>query len=425
MFLLVKQYLYYSILDNLTGEAIGIGRYRSIGLQSAQNPAMVYTAIEHPYMSETRSMTSKTAARTLFFGISLLMLLSILISTSPLGGTGTDWTYSLLLASGGALTTFLLMVAVESYLGKFTPKTVLTLVVGLLVGSAIAGVMGQLVLQIMSVIPMAPTSLGLPVTMVAVYLVSIYVGLSQCLRASEKWSASIPFISLEEKVEIVPQEIEVKRALLADSTFLKDPRAIDLASSGLLDGDILVPRFVLTELQMDSESEDDLARTRGRRGLEVLRKLQEIPPIQINVEDTDFPELSNSWKKITKLAVLRKAAVLSASTDQLHQPADGSIRIINIHNLAASLKPLMQAGKFIEIKIQRQGKEARQGVGYLEDGTMVVINGGGDSIGHTIKAQVLSVKHSSAGRIVFCNAMDENNSGEHHERSHRELTATV
>ena len=85
------------------------------------------------------------------------------------------------------------------------------------------------------------------------------------------------------------------------------------------------------------------------------------------------------------------------------------IRIINIHSLSNALKPLMQAGEFIKIKMQRYGKEPRQGVGYLDDGTMVVVNGGGNYIGETIDAKVLSVKHTTSGRMIFCNAIDEEN----------------
>ncbi|CCB91023.1 hypothetical protein WCH_AR05120 [Waddlia chondrophila 2032/99] len=99
--------------------------------------------------------------------------------------------------------------------------------------------------------------------------------------------------------------------------------------------------------------------------------------------------------------------MLTAEANQIEQSSVEGIRIINMHNLAKALKPLTQTGEFISIKVQRYGKEARQGVGYLEDGTMVVINGGAEFIGEMIKAQVLSVKHTSSGRMIFCNAFED------------------
>jgi uncharacterized protein YacL len=108
--------------------------------------------------------------------------------------------------------------------------------------------------------------------------------------------------------------------------------------------------------------------------------------------------------------------LITADISRIQMASIEGIRVINIHTLSNALKPLMQAGEFIKIKVQRYGKEPRQGVGYLEDGTMVVVNGGGNYIGETIDAKVLSVKHTTSGRMIFCNAIDEENpSGDYEE----------
>jgi uncharacterized protein YacL len=117
--------------------------------------------------------------------------------------------------------------------------------------------------------------------------------------------------------------------------------------------------------------------------------------------------------KIIRLGRLLDANILTADAGKIQSSAVEGVRLINLHALSNALKPLMQTGEQIRVKIQRYGKEPRQGVGYLEDGTMVVVNGGGSYIGETIDAIVLSVKHTSSGRIIFCNAPDHDERPSH------------
>ncbi len=111
--------------------------------------------------------------------------------------------------------------------------------------------------------------------------------------------------------------------------------------------------------------------------------------------------------KLLHLARLLDASIITADLNKIQQSSAEGVRIINIHGLSNALKPITQNGELLNIKIQRYGKEPRQGVGYLDDGTMVVVNGGAEYIGDTIKAQVLSVKHTSSGRMIFCNTTEE------------------
>src|SRR3989338_9826200 len=132
-----------------------------------------------------------------------------------------------------------------------------------------------------------------------------------------------------------------------------------------------------------------------------------MPDLHMRSNDTDFPETKDIMGKLIRLARLFDANILTADISRIQMANIEGVRIINLHNLSNALKPLMQAGEHIKIKIQRYGKEPRQGVGYLDDGTMVVVNGGGQYIRQTIDAQVLSVKHTTSGRVIFCNAADE------------------
>ena len=123
--------------------------------------------------------------------------------------------------------------------------------------------------------------------------------------------------------------------------------------------------------------------------------------------ETDFQEFKDPISKLVHLARIIEANIITTDINRIQQSMIEGVRVINLHSLSNALKPLTQSGEFLTIKIQRYGKEARQGVGYLDDGTMVVVNGGADYIGEVIKTQVLSVKHTSSGRIIFCNAYEE------------------
>ena len=197
-----------------------------------------------------------------------------------------------------------------------------------------------------------------------------------------------------------------KKDLLLDGSVLSDARIIDLAGSGVVDNHLVIPRFLIKELYAQAELSDENTRIKAKRALDVAKKLEAIPELELRYNDTDFPDIKDPMNKLLRLGRLIDANILTADISRVQIATIEGVRIINIHSLSNSLKPLMQAGEQIRIKIQRYGKEPRQGIGYLEDGTMVVVNGGGQFIGETIDAQVLSVKHTSSGRMVFCNAAD-------------------
>lgn len=210
----------------------------------------------------------------------------------------------------------------------------------------------------------------------------------------------IPFVEFK-------QSTLKKKDILVDISVLTDPRIIDLASSGMLDHHLIIPRFSVKELQGQLENPDESIKTRARRCLDVIKKLENIPSLDLRYVDTDFPDIKDQMTKLVRLARFLDTNIITSDINRIQQSSIEGVRIINIHMLSHALKPITQAGEVLNIKIQRYGKEARQGVGYLDDGTMVVVNGGAEFIGETIKAHVLSVKHTSSGRMIFCNAAEE------------------
>lgn len=268
---------------------------------------------------------------------------------------------------------------------------------GVLLAIAIQTVLGLIFVVSALSLPYGSTAIFTSI----IYLTCCYLGVIFTAKASQELYASIPFIRFKPSASS-------KRDILFDSSVLQDPRLIDLAASGLLDNQAVLPRYIVVELQNNSENaEDEGCRTKARRSLEVISKLETLPDIHLRYTDADFPEIKDPIARLTRLARHLDSNILTADISRVQQATIEGVRIINIHSLSNALKPLTQTGEFMTIKIQRYGKEARQGVGYLDDGTMVVVNGGATFIGETIRTQVLSVKHTSSGRMIFCNAADE------------------
>jgi uncharacterized protein YacL len=295
-----------------------------------------------------------------------------------------------------------LLVAFDIFFKRFNLRSFNIAVVGIFIGY----LMGTgLVLILDAILEISKASFVLQpqvleIIKIAIFLFGIHLGTIMTLRSSDELYVSIPFVKFK-------PTIHKKKDLLIDASVLADSRIIDLASSGLLNHQLVIPRFIIKELYVQSETGDEITKAKARRSLETLKKLEEIPELNIRYNDTDFPDVKEQINKLIRLARLLDANILTAEISHIKTETLEGIRLINIHTLSNALKPLMQAGEHIKIKIQRYGKEPRQGVGYLEDGTMVVVNGGGDYIGQTIDVDVLSVKHTASGRMIFCNAKEE------------------
>ncbi len=235
-----------------------------------------------------------------------------------------------------------------------------------------------------------------------IFLSTTYLGMVIALRTAEDIHLTIPFIHFK---SITPK----RKELLVDLSVLSDLRFLDLANCGLLDQVLLCPRFSLIELNTLLESRDETIKTQARRSLETLRRLEELPFLKmryIESSKTDSKKIEGKdfQSRLVALAKELEANILCADASSFNQNLSEGVRLIDLNFLTYTTKPALQSGEVLPIKVQRYGKEPRQGVGYLDDGTMVVINGGADFIGETIKTHVLSIKQTSSGRLIFCNA---------------------
>ena len=191
-----------------------------------------------------------------------------------------------------------------------------------------------------------------------------------------------------------------------DTSVIIDGRILDIINTDFLEGELIVTEFVLEELQHIADSPDDLKRERGRRGLDIINKIKESDKIKLTVLDKDYKDIKEVDAKLLKLALDLGAKVFTNDYN-LNKVADvQGIPILNINDLANSLKPVVIPGEKMEIEVIKKGKGKNQGVGYLEDGTMVVVEDGQDLIDQTIKAKVTSVLQTSAGRMIFVRAED-------------------
>lgn len=348
--------------------------------------------------------------RVFFLVLSVFFMTTFMLSTP----TGTATGNALIGVVVGLLFGFLL-IGFDILFRRFNLRAFNIAIIGIFIGY----LMGQaLVLIFDAILDISSISIALqPQTLeiikIALFLFGTYLGTLLTLRASDELYVSIPFVKFAPTVQ-------KKKDLLVDSTVLSDARVIDVAATGIFDHQLVVPRFVIKELYAQSETGDEMNKAKAKRALDVLKKLEALATLEPRYNDTDFPEVKDMQGKLTRLARLLDANLLSADMSRIQMASQEGVRIINLHSLSNALKPLMQTGEFIKIKIQRYGKEPRQGVGYLEDGTMVVVNGGGDYIGETIDARVLSVKHTTSGRMIFCNATDEESSTQEFEDESKE-----
>ncbi|HLX34454.1 MAG TPA: TRAM domain-containing protein [Candidatus Limnocylindrales bacterium] len=189
--------------------------------------------------------------------------------------------------------------------------------------------------------------------------------------------------------------------ILVDTSAIIDGRIADIAESGFLYGSLVIPRFVLDEVQRLADSSDSLRRVRGRRGLEILGRLRKEGKTPVMVIDEDVPAISEVDSKLVELAKRGGRAILTNDLN-LNRIADlQGVRVLNINSLANAMKPALIPGEELKVRVIQPGKDAGQGVGYLDDGTMVVVEGGARSIDNEVDVTVTRVLQTVAGRMIF------------------------
>src|SRR6266550_783844 len=188
---------------------------------------------------------------------------------------------------------------------------------------------------------------------------------------------------------------------ILDTSVIIDGRIADIAETGFLDGVIVTPQFVLRELQLVADSADSLKRNRGRRGLDILQRLQKVASLQIQIVEDDFPAIREVDLKLIELAKLYEGKIITNDFNLNKVAQLQGVEVLNINELANSLKPIVLPGETMKVFILKEGKEYNQGVAYLDDGTMVVIDNARKMIGKTIDISVTSVLQTTAGKMIF------------------------
>jgi len=283
----------------------------------------------------------------------------------------------------------------------FTPKKKLSALAGvffgLLVGIIISGVLAF-------PIDMIAGSYNINLIPKALFAIKFMLGICICfltistvMRTKDDVRFVIPYVEFA-------KQTKGARPLVLDTSAIIDGRIADLCQSKLFDAPLIVPRFVLNELQLVADSADKLKRNRGRRGLDILNKMQTNPAIEVQIDDTMYTEVEEVKGVDQKLVMFTRACNGRLATTDYNLSKVAQVRevdVVNINDLANSLKVVALPGETMEVKIIKPGEEVEQGIGYLDDGTMVVVEGARNKIGRDLLISITSSLQTSAGKMIF------------------------
>lgn len=226
---------------------------------------------------------------------------------------------------------------------------------------------------------------------------SVYVCVSFVLQTRDDFRFIIPYVEFA-------KDARGDRPLLLDTSVIIDGRIAGIAETGILESEIIVPRFILAELQTIADSDDKLRRNRGRRGLDVLKGLQDCQTIRIRIDEARIPAVESATDVDSKLVAMADHLNGRVVTNDFNLNKVAQLKgvdVINVNDLANALKPVALPGETMRVKIIKAGEQPGQGVGYLDDGTMIVVEQGRDHIGRETAISVTSVMQTSAGRMIF------------------------
>lgn len=271
---------------------------------------------------------------------------------------------------------------------------------GLLVGLIVAGLIGMLT-GLVGAESHSPFSM---VACLVLFLAVPYWGMSVGLRfGQEGWGVTPPPVGMG---------VSVFTPKLLDTSVIIDGRIADLCETGFIEGSLVVPQFILQELQHISDSSDGLKRARGRRGLDILNVIQKMVNIKVEIVEDDFPHVKEVDTKLIELAKKMDAKVLTNDFNLNKVAGIQGVKVLNINDLCNALKPVVLPGEAIKVFVLKEGKENGQGIAYLDDGTMVVVDHAKRWIGKNVDVIVTSVLQTSAGRMIFTRIKEETESEE-------------
>lgn len=313
----------------------------------------------------------------------LFILSGMVIGYQTAASNGTGFIGMLI---GGLVA--LVLIILEAGLRKVSVSGLSSSVFGLILGLIMAKLAGDA----FSLFYTDPATLSM--IRVTLTLTFCYLGVVVALRGKDEFNIIIPYVRLR-------RQDQSGDVILLDTSVIIDGRIVDICKTRFLGGKVIIPKFVLRELQQIADSTDPIKRQRGRRGLEILNTIQKESGMDITIHEQDFSETSEVDAKLVMLAKLLEAKILTVDFNLNRVASIQGIKVLNINELANALKPVVFPGEEMHIKLIKEGKEHNQAVGYLDDGTMVVVEDARRLLGQDVKVVVTSVLQTQAGRMIF------------------------
>jgi uncharacterized protein YacL len=295
---------------------------------------------------------------------------------------------------GGAIFLAVVIVIADLLTPRKRIQTISAVYIGLIVGIFLANLLHVAIEPAMQAY--LHPSLHRVVQMLIMTFIS-YICITTLLQTKDDFRFIIPYVEFS-------KEIKGARPLVLDTSVIIDGRIADVAETRVIDQPMVIPRFVLQELQSIADSSDKLRRNRGRRGLDILNRLQKSPGVEVRIHDAEIPELAGIREVDQRLVVLAKHLGGKVVTNDYNLNKIArlqGVEVINLNDLANAMKPIVLPGENLTVKLLKRGEEQGQGVGYLDDGTMVVAEQGAYHLGETLRLTVTSVLQTSAGRMIF------------------------
>ncbi len=350
----------------------------------------------------------------------ILALLAVGLSFAEQGKVLPDYRVVLII---GALILAVAVVAVDLFIPRKSLQAISGVFFGLLVGLVLTLGIGKI--ADVFVQAFVPTYVNTETGVATIAILKLLVGIICCyycisfvLQTKDDIRFVIPYVEFA-------KQLKGNRPIILDTSVIIDGRIAEVCDTGFIDTKLIVPRFVLHELQTVADSNDKLKRVRGRRGLDVLNALQSKPNMDIEILEARLSQAEAEESVDLKLLSLAQELNGRVATNDYNLNKIGKLRgveILNINDLANALKPIALPGEAMTVKIIKPGEEAGQGVGYLDDGTMVVVEQGRGRIGETVAIAVTRLLQTSAGRMIFGRV--ENTAGSHGPPPRRRMGPT-
>jgi uncharacterized protein YacL len=290
----------------------------------------------------------------------------------------------------------LVVVALEQRLRRVAGKAIFHTVVGCVLGLVLGRVVYGVVASFLTAFPPVGGVLAQTLCLVG----GGYLGALVALDKGRE-------VNVAGFIRLLKEQPRAESYKLLDTSVIIDGRIADITETGFLEGTLVIPQFILRELQHIADSSDPLKRNRGRRGLDILQKIQKKVDIRVEISDMEFPEIREVDNKLVAMAKALNAKIVTNDFN-LNKVAElHGVGVLNINELTNALRPVVLPGEDMRVYVLKEGKEYNQGIAYLDDGTMVVVDNGRRHIGQTIDVCVTSVLQTTAGRMIFSRLKEE------------------